>query len=39
MKSVNVTRKTPMVDSVQGVVGFTEIPLSFCCVMFEDPEN
>lgn len=39
MKSVNVTRKTRMVDSVQGVVGHTEIPLSFCCVMFEDPEN
>ena len=28
-----------MVDSVQGVVGFTEIPLSFCCEMFEGPEN
>ena len=28
-----------MVNSVQGVVGFTEIPLSSCCEMFEDPEN
>ena len=39
IKPFNVTRKTSVVDPISGIVGFTEIPQSLCCELFEASEN